>query len=322
MKAILVPEFGGYEVLTLGELPDPVVGPGQVVVRVHASGINYAETRMRAGAFFGVAPPFGLGMEAAGVVTAVGAGVSGFKVGERVFGRARGSHAEQVIFDAAHLMHLPDELDFMQGAAIPVGWLTAWHTLLTVANLQPTQRVLIEAIGSSVGSAALQIAKWKGCWTAGTASTDAKCQRALAAGADAAYNYTTTEAGKQAMADTGNRGIDVAMIAIGGTQAEATQAAMANEGKLLLYGSTGGMKYCLDMMLANKNLQFLTLSILTSPRFVPESMQTFKEVALPLFAQGVFKPPVDCVLPWTQVADAHRMVEARQHFGKIVLKMD
>lgn len=322
MKAILVPEFGGPEVLTMGELPDPVAGPGQVVVRVQASGINYAETRMRAGSFFGVTPPFGLGMEAAGVVETAGEGVIGFKSGDRVFGRARGSHAEQVVFDAAHLMHLPDELDFVQGAAIPVGWLTAWHALITVANLQSQHRVLLEAIGSSVSSAALQIAKWKGCWTAGTASSDEKCQRALAAGADAAYNYTTTEVGKQAMADTGNQGIDVALITIGGHQAAATQAAMGFNGKLLIIGSTGGMEYCFNVMAAHKNLEFLTLSIMTSPRFVPESMQTFKDIALPLFARGAFKPPVDCVLPWSQAAEAHRMIEARKHFGKIVLKMD
>ena len=322
MKAIIVPEFGGYDVLRLGEVPEPVAGPGQVVVRVHASGINYAETRMRAGSFFGVATPFTIGMEAAGVVESVGAGVEGFTPGDRVFGRARGAHAEKVVFEAVNLMPLPGELDFVQGAALPVGWLTAWHSFITVADLQPGQRVLIEAIASSVGSAALQIAKWRDCWVAGTASRDDKVQRALEWGVDAAYNYTTTDIGKAVAADTNNQGINAALITIGGSQAGATQAAMANEGKLLLIGSTGGMQYSFDMMVANRNLQFLTLSIMTSPRFVPESMKTFKEVALPLFQKGVFKPVVDCVLPWTQAADAHRMVEERKHFGKIVLKMD
>lgn len=322
MRAIQVPAFGGPEVLRVSEVADPVVGPGQVLVRVHASGINYAETRMRAGSFFGVTPPFTIGMEAAGTVERVGAGVTGFQPGDRVFGRARGAHAEQVLFDAAHLMHLPAELDFVQGAALPVGWLTAWHCLVTVANVQPGQRVLIEAVASSVGSAALQIAKWKECWVAGTASRDDKVARARAWGADAAYNYTTTDLGQQVMADTDGHGIDAALVTIGGSQAAATQATMAFNGKLLLIGSTGGMQYCFDMMAAHKNLEFLTLSIMTSPRFVPESMRTFQDVALPLFQQGVFKPVVDCVLPWTEAATAHRMIETRQHFGKIVLQMD
>lgn len=322
MKAIVVPAFGGADVLQVGEVAEPVAGPHQVVVRVHASGVNYAETRMRAGSFFGVTPPFTIGMEAAGVVESVGAEVTGFAPGDRVFGRARGAHAEKVVFEAVNLMHLPAELDFVQGAALPVGWLTAWHSFITVADLQPGQRVLIEAIASSVGSAALQIAKWRGCWTAGTASRDDKVARAREWGADAAYNYTTTDLGKAVLADTNNQGINAALVTIGGSQAAATQATMANEGKLLLIGSTGGMQYSFDMMVANRNLQFLTLSIMTSPRFVPETLRSFKEIALPLFAQGVFKPVVDCVLPWTQAADAHRMIEERKHFGKIVLKMD
>jgi NADPH:quinone reductase-like Zn-dependent oxidoreductase len=322
MKAILVTAFGGPEALQMADVPDPVAGPGQVLVRVRASGVNFAETRMRAGAFMGVSTPFTIGMESAGVVEAVGAGVSGFQTGDRVFGRARGSHAELVVFDAAHLMHLPDELDFAQGASLPVSWLTAWHSLITIAQLKPGQRVLIEAIASGVGVAALQIAKWKECWVAGTASRDEKVQHALAWGADAAYNYTTSYVGKQLMLDTAGKGADLAMVTIGEATAEATIGAMANEGKLLLYGSTGGMKYGFDLRVANRNLEFIGVSIMTSSRFIPESMQTFREQAIPLFAQGVFKPVIACVLPWSEVAEAHRMVEERKHFGKLVLQMD
>jgi NADPH:quinone reductase-like Zn-dependent oxidoreductase len=321
MKAILVPAFGGYDVLQMGEVAEPVPGPRQLLVRVHASGINYAETRMRAGSFFGVTPPFTIGMEAAGVVESVGPEVTGFQPGDRVFGRARGAHAEWVLMETANALPLPAELDFVQGAALPVGWLTAWHALVTVADVQAGQRVLIEAVGSSVGSAALQIAKWKKCWTAGTASRADKVARALAWGADAAYDYTTVNLGQQVLSDTGDHGIDVALVTIGGSQAAATQAAMAFDGKLLLIGSTGGMQYCFDMMAAHRNLQFLTLSIMTSPRFGPETMQNFQQLALPLFQQGVFKPVVDCVLPWAEAATAHRMIEERKHFGKIVLRM-
>ena len=160
-------------------------GPGQLLVRVHASGINFAETRMRAGTYSGQELPFVMGMESAGVIEAIGSHVTGFAVGDRVFGRARGSHASHVLFDAVHALPQPDALSFAEGAAIPVGWLTAWHALMTVAKARAGEKVLIEAVASSVGSAALQIAKWQGCWVAGTASRQDKCARALEAGADA-----------------------------------------------------------------------------------------------------------------------------------------
>ena len=173
------------------ELPAPEPGPGQVLVDVHASGINFAETRMRAGTYSGQPLPFVLGMEGAGVVTGLGAGVDEFAVGDRVFGRARGCHAEQVLFDVEHLMPLPDNLSFAEGAAIPVGWLTAWHAVHTVGEAKPGERVLVEAVAGSVGSAALQIAKQHGCWVAGTASRDDKLAQARNYGADLLINYTS-----------------------------------------------------------------------------------------------------------------------------------
>ncbi|MEY4357034.1 MAG: NADPH:quinone reductase [Pseudomonadota bacterium] len=142
--------FGGVEVMHWRELPPLVPGRGQLLVRVHASGINFAETRMRAGTYSGQELPFVMGMESAGVVEAIGPGVTGHAVGDRVFGRARGSHATHVLFDADHALPLPNNIDFVQGAAIPVGWLTAWHALVTIGRARAGERVLIEAIASSV----------------------------------------------------------------------------------------------------------------------------------------------------------------------------
>ena len=157
-----VATFGGPEVMQWVEMPELVPGPGQLRVAVKASGINFAETRMRSGAYIGQALPFVMGMESAGIVEAVGPGVTSVAVGDRVFGRARGSHATHVLFDEVHTLRLPDSLSFVEGAAIPVGWLTAWHALVTVARSRAGEKVLIEAIASSVGSAALQIAKAAG----------------------------------------------------------------------------------------------------------------------------------------------------------------
>lgn len=321
MKAIYVNEFGGIEAMQLVELPDPVAGRGQVVVRVHASGINFAETRMRAGSYGGQEMPFIMGMESAGVVEAVGEGVSDFKIGDRVFGRARGSHAEKVLFAAEHLMPLPDNLSFIEGAAIPVGWLTAWHALHTVANAQPGQVVLIEAIASSVGSAALQIAKWRGCRVLGTASRDDKVARAINWGADAAYNYKTENVAECVLRDTNNKGADLALMTIGQETAQSTFDAMGMDGRVLMYGSTGGRQICFDLSIGTRNLQLISMSISTSPRFLPETMRTFRDTAIPLFASGIFKPVVDRVLPLEQVGEAHRMIEARTHFGKIILEV-
>jgi NADPH:quinone reductase-like Zn-dependent oxidoreductase len=320
MRGVLVQAFGGLEAMELLELPDPVPGPGQVLVRVHASGINFAETRMRAGTYSGVSAPFVLGMESAGCVVELGPGVRGFDIGQRVFGRARGSHAELVLFDAEHLMPLPDRLSFEQGAAIPVGWLTAWHALLTVARLEAGQRVLIEAVGSSVGSAALRIAKWRGCWVAATASSTDKVRRAVDEfGADVGFVYTQEDVAALVHAHTAGHGVDVALMTIGQQTAAATFASMAMDGKVVMYGSTGGREICFDLGIGSRNLQLLSMSISTSHAFLTETMLAFRSVAVPLFADGTFEPYVDRVLPLENVADAHGMVDERRHFGKIVL---
>lgn len=322
MKGWLVERFGGPEAMQWRELPVPVPGPGQVLVEVHASGVNFAETRMRAGTYSGQDLPFVMGMEAAGVVAGLGEGVDGFEPGQRVFGRARGSHADYVLFDAQHLMPLPERLSFTEGAAIPVGWLTAWHALRTVAQAKRGQRVLIEAVGSSVGSAALQIARWLGCWVAGTASLDEKVQRALAAGADTAYNYRYEDIAACALADTAGQGIDIGLMTIGEETAQSLFDAMGQEGHIVMYGSTGGRQVCFNLNIGIRNLRLSSMSISSSPQFLPVTMPSFREVALPLFADGRFRAAVDAVLPLPELARAHQMIDERRHFGKIVLAAD
>lgn len=319
MKGWLVREFGGPEVMEWTELPVPAPGPGQVLVEVRASGINFAETRMRAGTYSGQELPFVMGMESAGIVAEAGEGVTGFEAGQRVFGRARGSHAGFALFDAAHLMPLPERLSFEEGAAIPVGWLTAWHALMTVADVRRGQRVLIEAVASSVGSAALQIARWHGCWVAGTASRDDKVRRAIAAGAHAAYNYKYEDVAARVLADTAGKGVDVGLMTIGEETAQSLFDSMGREGHIVMYGSTGGRQVCFNLNIGIRNLRLSSMSISSSTRFLPETMASFREVALPLFADGTFRALVDVVLPMTELVQAHELVDARTHFGKIVL---
>jgi NADPH2:quinone reductase len=317
----MVNEFGGPEVMQWQELPDLLPADNEVLVEVYASGINFAETRMRAGTYSGQPLPFVMGMEGAGVIVSVGNGVTGFSPGDRIFGRARGCHAQQAIFDAEHLMKLPDNLSFEEGAAIPVGWLTAWHAIHTVAQTQAGAKVLVEAVAGSVGSAALQIAKQQGCWLAGTASRDDKLDKAREFGADLLINYTERSISDAVREATGGEGVDVSLMTIGEATAGELLDSMGMEGKVVMFGSTGGRDVTFSLNIGVLNIQLLSMSISSSPKFVPVTMADFKTRALPLFADGTFKAVVDTVLPIDELVKAHEMIDSRKHYGKVVLKV-
>ena len=314
VKAFGGPEVMIWEALNLGDL-----APGAVRVRVRASGINFAETRMRAGDYSGQELPFVMGMEVAGTVEQIGDGVSGLAVGDRVFGRVRGAHAEVVDCDPEHLMLLPDNLSFEQGAAIPVGWLTAWHALYTVGGMQAGDRVLIEAVGGSVGSAALALAKQAGCWTVGTASRDDKLEHALALGCDATVNYRNASVSEQVSALTGGKGMDIGLMTIGDATADELIDSMGMDGRVVMFGSTGGRDITFNLRVGILNIQLLSMSISTSPAFMTRTMPEFRAQALPLFASGELVPVVDTVLPMSELVRAHEMVDERTHFGKVIL---
>ena len=314
VKAFGGPEVMIWEALNLGDLV-----PGAVRVRVGASGINFAETRMRAGDYSGQELPFVMGMEVAGTVEQIGEGVSGLAVGDRVFGRVRGAHAEVVDCDPEHLMLLPDNLSFEQGAAIPVGWLTAWHALYTVGGMQAGDRVLIEAVGGSVGSAALALATQAGCWTVGTASRDDKLEHALALGCDATVNYRNTSVSEQVSALTGGKGMDIGLMTIGDATADELIDSMGMDGRVVMFGSTGGRDITFNLRIGILNIQLLSMSISTSPAFMTRTMPEFRAQALPLFASGELVPVVDTVLPMSELVRAHEMVDERTHFGKVIL---
>jgi len=319
MKAWVVQEFGGPEKMQWIEQPDPQPGPGEVSIIVKASGINFAETRMRAGTYSGIKLPQVLGMECGGIIEKVGAGVTAFKPGDRVMARTRGSHAEKVLADARKVMLLPETLSFEEGAAIPVGWHTAWHAIVTMGNVQPGMKVLIEAVASSVGSAALQIAKHRGAWVGGTASQDAKLKKAKEWGCDGIYNYKTEDIVARIKADTGGYGIDVACSTIGGETIQKLLDVMAPHGKVMNYGSTGGRVVSYDLGIGERNVELISMSIDTSKYYYSGTVKTFNEQAVPLFAAGTFKGIVDTVLPMAELATAHQMVNDRNHFGKVIM---
>jgi NADPH:quinone reductase-like Zn-dependent oxidoreductase len=221
--------------------------------------------------------------------------------------------------DPEHLMLLPDNLSFEQGAAIPVGWLTAWHALYTVGGMQAGDRVLIEAVGGSVGSAALALAKQAGCWTLGTASRDDKLAQASAMGCDATVNYRNQSVSDQVSSLTGGEGMDIGLMTIGDATADELIDSMGMDGRVVMFGSTGGRDITFNLRIGILNIQLLSMSISTSPAFMARTMPDFREKALPLFASGELVPVVDTVLPMSELMRAHEMVDERTHFGKVIL---
>ena len=318
-KGYLVSEFGGPEVMVWEALNLGALASNAVRVRVGASGINFAETRMRAGDYSGQELPFVMGMEVAGTVEEVGEQVTGLSRGDRVFGRARGAHADVVDCDPAHLMLLPDNLSFVQGAAIPVGWLTAWHALYTVGGMKAGDRILVEAVGGSVGSAALALAKQAGCWVLGTASRDEKLAHAASMGCDASVNYTRESVSEQVARLTEGQGMDIGLMTIGDATADDLIDSMGMDGRVVMFGSTGGRDITFNLRIGILNIQLLSMSISTSPAFMTQTMLDFRTRALPLFASGELKPVVDTVLPMSDLVRAHEMVDERTHFGKVIL---
>ena len=321
MHGWLVKEFGGPEAMVWAELPDLIPDPDEVVVEVYASGVNFAETRMRAGTYTGLETPIVLGLEGAGVVLSVGSSVKNCKEGERVFFRSRGSHATQCRVKDYHVFKLPSSWSFIEGAGSGVGWLTAWHALHLMARATAGQSVLIEAIASSVGTAALQIAKAKGCRVIGTASQDGKLSKALEYGADAVINYKTENVYDRVMSFTDGSGLDVGCMTIGEETASDLIASMGNEGKVIMYGSTGGRQVSFDLGIGSRNLQLISMSIDSSARYISETIPSFRKGVVENFVSGAFSPIIDTVLPVSDIVEAHQMVESRKHFGKIILSV-
>jgi NADPH:quinone reductase len=321
MKAIVVHEFGEPEVLRYEDAPDPKIGAGEVLVRVRAVGVNFADHLMRRGTYRGQEPPLIPGLELAGEVVMVGPGVSGLSVGQRVFGWARDTYAELAAVPATKLLPIPEHLSFEQAAAVPTVFGTAWACLSCLAKLQPGERVLVHAAGSGVGTAAIQVAKALGAWVVTTAGDDWKLDRARELGADETINYKT--AGQALAAEvarlTNGDGVQIVLEGVGRATFAASMQVLSPMGRMVIYGSPSGARVELDTRLAIfKNLTIYGLAITTEPR-TQETIDDFRTGALPLFEQQRLSPVIHQVLPFSQAAEAHRILLERGQFGKLVL---
>lgn len=322
MRAIRVHEFGGPEVMRFEAAPEPVAGPGEVVVRMRAVSVNFGDYLVCRGAYRDQSAsgrPLTPGLEGAGVVEAVGEGVAWPVAGERVFGWINGSYAEQVAVSAARLMPIPPALSFEQAAVCPVVCSTAWMALAELARVQPGERALVHAAGSGVGTAAVQTARALGAWVAATAGADWKLERARELGADLGLNYAEGDFAEALLAATGGEGVDVALEGVGRATFPATVRAMAPLGRIVVYGSPSGARVELDTRLAIfRNLTFYGLAITTPPR-TEQTIAAYRERGLPLLADGRVRPIIHRRFALAEAAEAHRVMLGREQFGKLVL---
>ncbi len=343
MKAVYFKEFGGPEVLTYGDLPEPVIGPSEALIRVRATALNHLDVWRRAGqrgTRGDLKEPFILGCDVAGEVAQIGTGVAGLKPGDRVIlnpgvtcglcewcqtGRdnmcpryvmigatVNGGYAQYAKAPAQNVHVITAGLSWEEMAATPLTMLTAWHMLMGLARLRSGETVLIQAAGSGVGTSALQIAKLVGARAIVTASTDEKLAKAKKMGADETINYARDDFAAKVKELTGGRGVDVVFDHVGESVFEKNLASLARGGRFVNCGITSGYKANLHIgQLFTRQLQIFG-SYMGNRGDMAEVVR--------LVNQGKLRGVVDKTYPLEQAAQAQKDMEDRNVFGKLVLK--
>ena len=324
MRAIVLDEKGGPEVLRVREVPDPVVGPEEMLVDVVSTAINRAEVLQRMGLYPQPAPApiFEIpGLEFAGRVVALGDRVITWRVGDEVMGIVSGGgYASRVAVHERQAIRVPSTVSLADAGSIPEVWITAFDALVDQGGLAPGGAVLIHAGGSGVGTAAIQIAKSFGATVIVTASAS-KCARCVELGADRAVDYATDDFVEVAREATGGRGVDVVLDVIGGDYVDRNIDALALKGAIVQVGTMGSGKATINVAkLMPKRARIVGTVLRARP--VDEKIsisQRFAREMLPGFEVGLFKPVIDARFSLDAMADAHRMMEANANFGKIAI---
>jgi putative PIG3 family NAD(P)H quinone oxidoreductase len=323
VEAITIPRPGGPEVLAWQTVPDPEPDAGEVLVEVVASAVNRADLMQREGHYPPPpgAPPYP-GLECAGRIAELGAGVTGWQVGDEVCALlAGGGYATKVAVPAGQLLPKPDGLSLPEAAALPEVACTVWSNVVQLARLTRGETFLVHGGASGIGTHAIQVAKALGAsMVLCTAGTPEKLERCRELGADVAINYNTEDFVERACAATGG-GVDVILDNIGATYLARNIAALAVNGRLSIIGMQGGTRAELDInALLRKRAQIIATSLRARP--LPEKaaiVADVRERLWPMVEAGAVRPVVDRVLPLREAAAAHRAVEAGDHVGKIVL---
>ena len=344
MKAVVVPRYGGPDVLELvADHPDPVPGPDQVVLRVHATSLNHLDLFVREGIpALKLTLPHILGSDAAGDIAEVGSDVTDLEVGERVVvnpgiscGRCEfcltgedslcveykilgehlpGAYAEKVAVPARNVLKIPTDMQFPAASAAPLAFMTAWRMLVTRAKVRPGEDVLVLGAGSGVSTAAIQVAKLAGCTVFVTSSSDEKLRKAKALGADVLINYKALPWSKAIWELTGKRGVDVIVDHVGEATFKESVRTLRRGGRIVIPGATTGPMLELDA----RYLFWRQLSVLGSTM---ANQREFEEV-MKLVFMGRLKPVVDRVFPLAKAREAHEYLARGEQFGKVVLAVD
>jgi NADPH:quinone reductase len=325
MKAIVIREPGGADVLEQAERPIPEPGPSQIRVRVRTSALNRADLLQRKGMY--PAPPGAPadipGLEYAGDVDAVGSGAGLWAVGSRVMGIVPGgSYAEYVCVHEREAIRVPQGLEWEDAAAIPEAFLTAYDALFRQMDLQIGERVLIHAVGSGVGTAALQLAEAAGAITFGTSRTADKLEAAGRLGLQHGFDTSTDDWVEAAKRATESEGINVLLDLVGGNYLPISLRLLASRGRAIVVGTIAGSRAELDLrVLMGKRLQIAGTVLRSRPLEEKIALaREFSDAVLPLFSSGRIRPVVDRVYPFADIVKAHRAMEENRSFGKIVLR--
>jgi NADPH2:quinone reductase len=322
MRAVRVHEPGDASVLRVESVPDPVAGEGQLLVEVEAAGLNFIEIYQRNG-LYPMQRPYVVGSEAGGVVRAIGAGVSGFKVGDRVVTQnAIGSFAELTVIPAAGAVRIPDDIETKVAVAAWLQGLTAHYLATSTFPLKKGDRCLIHAAAGGVGLIFCQIAKKRGAFVIGTASSDEKRALAKAAGADEVIDYTTQDFAAEVKRITNGQGLHVVYDSVGKTTWEHSVDCLGPRGMLVLFGNSSGAVPPFDpLLLARKGSLYVTRPTLA--HYVA-TRQELEARASDLFAwikDGSLKVRIGAEYRLDQAADAQRALESRSTTGKVILAM-
>ncbi|MDO3409275.1 zinc-binding dehydrogenase [Saccharibacillus sp. CPCC 101409] len=324
MRAALIVEHGSRDNVVVGEYPKPEAGAGEVLVRVKAVSLNHLDIFVRRGIPGRTLElPHISGGDVSGVVAEIGEGVTNVQPGDRVLidphisnkgalgEDTTGGLAEYVAVPASNLIPLPDEISFEDAAALPIAYGTAWRMLITRGKLQANETILILGASGGVGNAAVLIAKLAGAKVIAAAGSDDKAQRLKELGADYVINYNTSDFSKEVWTITGKKGADVVVDYTGKATWPKSIKATRFGGRILTCGATTGFEATTDL----RYVWVREISIIGSNGWAPEDLHTL----LDLVQSGKIKPVIDRVLPLEEIREAHRLIEEREFFGKILI---
>jgi putative PIG3 family NAD(P)H quinone oxidoreductase len=327
MKAVYIREFGGPENLELREVEDaPAPKEKQVKVRVKAAGLNRADLLQRRGAY---PPPKGYspnipGLEFAGEVIEIGDAVTTVSIGDRVFGITAGeAQADFLLTEESIITRIPDNLSFTEAAAVPEAFITAHDAVFTLGELKAGETLLIHAVGSGVGLAALQLAKANGARTIGTSRTAAKLERCQPLGLDLGIDTGIDPSfSDDVLTATDGHGADVVLDLVGAAFFDQNLKCLAAKGRLILVGLTSGRtaEFNLGMALTKRLRIIGTVLRGRSLEEKAEATKKFAEEVVPLLASGTVVPNIDRVFSASEAAAAHQYLESNESFGKVVLE--